>query len=787
MDYINVSCTNISNEPDPRSGSTLCQLSDVLILFGGKNQGLINNELWLLDYNLSWTKISALGSYPAPRSSHSVSSQGNFMIVSGGYDAKRNVLSDFWLLERSIDNFIWSQVISIDEIYPPAAAESCILFDFPLVYRIGGYGSKGPINEIWVLDLKKNKFTNVTINGTLEPVSGHGCVLQTEDNHKYIRVFLGYNNEIGKANNNMITLRIINYTFFNINNTVKLTKIKPVSSFSYAMSNYQSQLTLFIIGGIDSDMISSNNISLVSLSTLENNNTDNYIFPIYSSAFSLFSNFIFIFSGSYGFDYSLNTISSSYLYNFSISECNKGFIKNFTTCLKCPAGTYKSDKDTKCESCVPGTYSPIPGATDIIQCIPCEYGYYNNEYSAISCTLCEKGSTCFVGSTSPINYQAILKSTQPSLLEPSTDSTFIYYLLLTYSISIFIYTVLWFIFIKLRIILAIYDIFTASHLERPEEEIYSSEEDKPKYSYIGGYFTGLTILSIIMVLAFNINQYLESNTEETVTLLPSNTLTKKDGLKDESIYIYIEMQSIRGFNCEIFEPIISLSNNHLVISSEPRDHQSQKISICSYKYKLKKSKYFSTGDKIDFKFNCTSCYTSDISIALEGKAAYHDKLSRYVQSLVLKDGKVFVGKDSSMFYFGIIPAIYQDFTSASKRNHYGYRISELIDPTEGSKSSTSRISLSSDINFSILLSLMQNGVYSSKVFQSDLLKFFTILITSVAGVFAFMSFLIKLYQIILYCIKFRKNYYNFPYSIELRRKTETKRKQNSSMIAEAIN
>ena len=86
--------------PSERYGSSFSTISDFSIMFGGRDDANFYQDLWKLQYNNNnnyeyWTLLNAQGIYPEARAGHSAGSQGNYIIIVGGYDANNNIFSDY--------------------------------------------------------------------------------------------------------------------------------------------------------------------------------------------------------------------------------------------------------------------------------------------------------------------------------------------------------------------------------------------------------------------------------------------------------------------------------------------------------------------------------------------------------------------------------------------------------------------------------------------------------------------------------------------------------------------
>jgi hypothetical protein len=387
-DDFEIKCYDMSVFPSPRNNARMCQLSDEIVLFGGKNRESCNNQLWKLrsDMISDWYYISAEGNYPLPRHSHSIACQGNYMVISGGIDDENELLSDFWLLEREGENsYIWTELTTSTSVSPPPTSDSCLVFDFPFVYQIGGTIQSGLSNKIWAYDIITKTFNILETDQDLEPISGHGCVLRKKDNSTFIDVFFGHNSSIYRSNNHITTIKIINKSQIIITRSTSIEGVNPIAYFGYAAD----KTNLFIAGGINQDLSSFGDFLMIDLESLNSSYFFNTV-PFYSSASTIFNTSFILYSGIEGNSYSPDTVSSSYNYFVILKNCSKGFERINMTCTACNPGTYKSDLDNKCHPCEPGTFNIFSGATDKIQCIPCEFGTYNPHPGAKECKIVQK-------------------------------------------------------------------------------------------------------------------------------------------------------------------------------------------------------------------------------------------------------------------------------------------------------------------------------------------------------------------------------------------------------------
>jgi hypothetical protein len=472
-----------------------------------------------------------------------------------------------------------------------------------------------------------------------------------------------------------------------------------------------------------------------------------------------------------------------------MNYCGRGFSSIDKICQPCPAGTYKDETMQSCNMCPQGTYNPEKAASDKFQCIPCDYNYFNKFYGQSKCSPCTKGKICYVGAKAEIENLQSFTKTQPDLIEPDNYNNFIIILCIVIGGLLFVFVGLWVILTRVQVWLSVNDIFTKSHLIRPTDpnDQRDREPFRSKYSYIGSFFTGVTFVVISGMATYYIYVFACENVEETVDLVPSNTLTDKDGFDDEKVTVYLGFNSLRSdqIECNLIDPGYKVSDKIKVDRDESYTSTSQNYTYCSYKFDLKKSAVFETGDYILFSFmkKCPECYTSDITVSVEAHAAYHNKKSKFSQLLSSKENTVFKGQIPSIFYFGLIPAFYQDYTGEHHKNHYGYRITDYLNPVEGSKCTPGNIYLNSGLMIRVEFLLTQNGIYTSAVLKSETFAYFGIAVGAISGSIGLIAILMKIYEFGYYYYYRYKNL-NQPssYSLELERKQKSiERKKNPNL------
>jgi hypothetical protein len=82
----------LSAIPAPRSGHTIVG-SNKIIMFGGLSESGSMNDTYIFQ-NETWSLLQTQGNGPSPRSEHSASLIGNFMVVVGGWGRMEHFSSD---------------------------------------------------------------------------------------------------------------------------------------------------------------------------------------------------------------------------------------------------------------------------------------------------------------------------------------------------------------------------------------------------------------------------------------------------------------------------------------------------------------------------------------------------------------------------------------------------------------------------------------------------------------------------------------------------------------------
>ena len=372
------------------------------------------DQIWTGSRN--WTLIEAIGENPVPRMAHAYSSQGHFFLLGGGINNKKNLISDYWLLDTSDNQHKWIQIVP-DETSPrpPPLAYSCAILDIPYFYIVGGESFISLSSEIWRYDISQNIFEKALMENEISGITRHGCFL-TEDK-KLLYIVFGSKGLDNEPSQDIIKCTIDEFPYVGCS-TVKFNNPVPGrSSFAYSYLDN----TLFIVGGQEYYSRSFGDIWTIDLVTLETNEIgylyiSDYYYnlinkTLHSTNFATIQGMLITFSGVEGNGELFESYSSTIINSISIfndqnnKTCGLGNYLNFSInyeywyCISCDINTYKDSNSAVCVSCPKGTYANIRGATDIIQCMPCNYGYYLKDLSKVGCEPCDENCESCLNST----------------------------------------------------------------------------------------------------------------------------------------------------------------------------------------------------------------------------------------------------------------------------------------------------------------------------------------------------------------------------------------------------
>ena len=740
-------------------------VSDTSILFGGRDNLKFYQDLWKFQHNsdtnyvdlyYNWTQLDAKGIYPAPRAGHSAGVQGNYIIIAGGYDENGNILSDYWLLETS--QMKWTQIIpNQNSDTPPALINTCIVVDLPYFYIIGGRSVTGLTFDFWQYSFTNNEFYLLRPTQKTDiPLSKHTCALSIEKNIKYIYVSFG-----SKSIDDNPYCGITRFNLADLNNVRVEIITTKVKSFTCRTDSVLAFLGgyLFGFGGQSFSKKAFNDVFIISLKSHEEEYYDEILDkPLYNSAYTLFGNKIFFYSGLNNAYYpQIKPSNNIYSFNFTTENdrCGNGFIYNETSqsCIKCPLGTYSGIEDSICKPCDKGFFSNFSAASDITQCFPCPEGTYSNIEGSTACLDCEKNAYCPIGSSSASsNFNWSDNNIFPKIYQPKSNDEFTSLCLYCLIAVTILFIVPWFLFWRFRLFLSCFDIFKQAHYKpktlaeekriretEKEEYLLGYDEIFKKYmkenniKYIGGFCTGFAFVVLLYLIAYYFGLFFIGNIYEIQGVEPaSSLLQEKQALfLNNTISVHLSFNSYRG-NCSIAPTVYSSLNFSVYKSIASLDY-------CSFIYNFRKEEMFVTGDNILFKFNQKNSFTSDITLYLESDSEVPGEKSGLFQSLNSTPSLVFRGNTPTLFYYGLTPAYFKETSLFDSFNeNKGFRLSQISFPDFGSQHQINQIYFNPGLSIKINLIIEDSAIVTYRVPISDITTFVGSLLAELNGALGFL-------------------------------------------------
>ncbi len=175
--------TTIGNRPKARSfSSSVIYNGDKMIIFGGK-EGDVNgkqvvlNDVWELDLrNYEWNVIETSGTKPSKRhGGTAILYNEKQMFIFGGSTESYGKLNDVWMLNLTANE--WSNIVCTGSVPPTLEFSSSVEYEGQMVIFGGDTGSKRE-NRVWALDLSNKEWTEISTSGNKPPGRAfHGLVL----------------------------------------------------------------------------------------------------------------------------------------------------------------------------------------------------------------------------------------------------------------------------------------------------------------------------------------------------------------------------------------------------------------------------------------------------------------------------------------------------------------------------------------------------------------------------------------------------------------------------------
>lgn len=660
-----------------RYGSVV-SISNSLILFGGTKAGKKLNALWKFDLEKqTWTRLKTLGVTPPARSHAGIVCQGDILVIWGG-QGEDSYLNDAYFYNFKTNT--WAQ-IDAGTFQPNPQYGTCIALNFPYLYMFGGNTNAGTSGTLWLYDFSSNEYS--LLEQKLEFTAGFNrfCDIQKTSNDMYLYIVLGtaeilkplgFIERYSFASKSWKTV----FTFDNFANNRSDAAIKIVNHKAY------------IFGGQTWGTKAKREIQIVDLKkgTFSVYKTQ-LPAPIFSAASAYSGNKLYVYGG--GVEYGGQIVpfgASSSFYSLDLSEiegqlqslCSPGTYFSSKKCLFCPFGTYNPDYgQNSCQMCVVGTENPIVGAQSERQCYPCNQGFYSNESAQAECLKCPESYACPVGSSEfLLKYRDDgITSDQPGMLSRKTAEAKrlgVTIQIIVIIIGAFIVIIL-FTTEKTRKVLVSIDLYNRLH---------NYELDVPmmmRKTFFGSIFSMIFVILALILLIQTLILYFMDNVAEDKSLITMVILENQVDKFYADIDVEITFYNYGG-NCVIDG---SCSDNILVeevqLNFDGVTRKCEKIKNSCSIFLTYENCEVNVESKILLFLRETFSYSSSIYVKFESGSSIGNKKSSITAEVTASAGKIFRGKDPTIFAYSLIPSLF-DYDGSEKK---GYHVTITSAPTPG--------------------------------------------------------------------------------------------------------
>ena len=767
--------------PSPRVGASLAQIADLLILFGGKSKENYFQDLW--GYNVTmakWGQIPAEGVYPGPRSGYAMDTQGRYILYVGGRDSDNSYYSDYWLLDTL--TFKWIELIPSSENLdlPTPITETCVILDMPVFYMVGGRTFGNFTLDIWQYNITSAIFTRLYATQDEDiPIFRHGCQLRNNINGQLmLYTFFG-----SKDDSDDPYCAINAFSFADLDAVELVSVYTPDIPCRTSNAYFAVNDMLLILGGQAYQKISFGDVWEIyvdyGVAVQQDIQLEN---SLYLSAFAVYGSTLYTYSGfeQYGYSRYADPITKMYGVKFFLGNypnfCGNGQEYVNKQCQLCLPGQYSGLDDLYCISCPKGTYSSVYGASNLNECIPCPQGTYGDIKGLSSCLPCSGDEICFIGTVTPLPpsyYSYFPVDSQPKIYKLPDDNASLITIAVLFSALITVFLIMYRCSLKLRIFISVHEVFAKRHIPRedleekkelnpsePQSDSLSHLDDQSQISMLGGFCTGIAALALAFEFSIYITVFIQSNIQEDIILVPSASLTQEYQYTDNQLSLAVSFSSYRG-TCGA-ENITITKPNHISIESFGAAYNPSAPFMCEVSLDILSKALFTTGDYVQFGF---SSFSSDIYTKLEADPAVPREKSISVQNITSDSNTVFSGSLPSVFFYSVMPALYNEKGYFSTFSRKGFRVLQYLTPTSGVHTSTNNIPLSTGMQVRVELILSQTGIKTVKYYKTDIASFLGGLAGALTGLIAVIGSSIFIIEWIYYMIKgklgtTRKDSYN---------------------------
>ncbi|CAG9318789.1 unnamed protein product [Blepharisma stoltei] len=700
--YTSLAYINLS--PSARAYHTMETIEGYIYIFGGAYKDTKLNDLWKFDPETeTWESLSPNGVIPSARSHHASGSQGNVMFIFGGIDSSGQYLDD--LYQFDVSSSTWKLISPSSDTLPSARYAACAVYSIPVLYIYGGQTSTYISNELWTYDSGSNTFTLISSDAPYKLFFPR-CAMDTSATTLYI---MG-----GKGDGDMPASNIFSYSV----NTAEWKTLKIPADWFRNMGEgivvYVRDYIIFIAGeqwGTD--------IKDYAYAIDMTNNYTYIDYPstpvhIFAAAFTYYKTDIYIHGGGLATGiFMRNSVPVDTFYKVKLTQfcdssscpaiCSPGTKKVSSGCSACPVGTYNSEfGQSSCDECPEGTYNPSSSCNNRRECFPCREGEYNDLTGQSLCKKCPFYYYCPTGSSSPSESSTEISS---SSSQPKTYSTG------TNEVSTLTdnYLIACLALFGIMTIFVLSSRPTRNWLKRIDmfEENHNVGDDivlRKFKNRFGGYFTIGYLIGASWFIMANISSFVLDNVTESKALLPLVAV------EDQATNFYGDIVLIASFiryggKCVADGACLStikvtttnIESNGYTVKCVMDDNNDCVITFNCLDCEIL------TGAQVNFALSESLSFSSAIIVNVTSTSSIPGGISSEEIGLSSSTNKVLRGYDPTVFYFSMVPSLFQSSVSDWKNNLTGYHVEITQNPTRGSEYYAYELPFSSNQNLQVQL------------------------------------------------------------------------------------
>ena len=534
----------------------------------------------------------------------------------------------------------WLQIFP--STLPSPRANSCISFNFPILYLYGGENINGALDDLWTYDLTSQSFTLLSVPGFNPPaLTSAQCSVSGSS-------FFLFSGQISVYDSISS-----NYVYFPSNNSWALITVVSDTNSQYSNTATAIMSTMAVQIGGSRVTSASPAVNIFLLSSRQYYPIGNLPVPVAGHAAVQVGRPVFVFGGySMVSDRVVIQVGTSNLFRVDDGnfECGLGFYGE--NCTMCAPGYYSSDYNADtCTACVAGTYNQGYAAGYLSQCTSCSVNTYSSEVGSKYCKECSATENCPIGTAVPSQFADLVDlSTQPIPYDnQDTRSSLINTTVTEILLAAVALVFLVFLFTrKFRIFLAI-DIYKEIHPRKYYED--------PTATAFGGLMSLVFILIALIFVISPIVLLVVSNVTETKTLVPMVSIEDVN-IVANSVNFTVVLHNFVG-NCsnagKCTSSIIQ-SMSGLISASFSRPYCSRILDSCMIQYFGVNASY---GSLLTLNFTVIDMliFTTQIDTTIAIDSSIPGQISAQTLSVSSPSTKVFNGLSPSVFYYYYIPSV----------------------------------------------------------------------------------------------------------------------------------